>query len=81
MREHEANNMHIQQIWAYCIPNNTSFGWSHLFSIVCVHTYLYTYSQELASKSSALMDLNEDSENEEEDFDNWLPDPVDADPS
>jgi len=27
------------------------------------------------------MDLNEDSENEEEDFDNWLPDPVDADPS
>ena len=27
------------------------------------------------------MDLNEDSENEEEDFDNWVPDPVDADPS
>ena len=28
-----------------------------------------------------LMDLNEDSENEEENFDNWVPDPVDADPS
>ncbi|XP_065919017.1 anaphase-promoting complex subunit 2-like isoform X2 [Dysidea avara] len=38
-------------------------------------------AQELASKSSALMDLNEDSENEEEDFDNWVPDPVDADPT
>ena len=27
------------------------------------------------------MDLNEESDNEEEDFDAWVPDPVDADPS
>lgn len=38
-------------------------------------------AEELASRGSVLMDLNEDSENEDEDFDNWVPDPVDADPT
>ena len=28
-----------------------------------------------------LVDLNEESEGEEQDFDSWEPDPVDADPS
>ena len=47
--------------------------------MTCVSCILHP--QELASRGSVLMDLNEDSENEEEDFDNWVPDPVDADPS
>jgi len=45
-----------------------------------VRNIAHPFLKELASKGSALMDLNEDSENEE-DFDNWMPDPVDADPS
>ena len=37
--------------------------------------------QELATGEPVLVDLNEESDNEEQDFDVWEPDPVDADPS
>lgn len=37
--------------------------------------------QELATGEPVLVDLNEESDNEDQDFDAWEPDPVDADPS
>ena len=33
------------------------------------------------SGEPVLLDLNEESDGEEQDFDSWQPDPVDADPS
>jgi anaphase-promoting complex subunit 2 len=38
-------------------------------------------NQELVTGEPVLLDLNEESDNEDQDFDAWEPDPVDADPS
>eukprot|EP00731_Ephydatia_muelleri_P024290 Em0016g561a len=38
-------------------------------------------ADELASGEPVLVDLNEESDGEEQDFDSWQPDPVDADPT
>ena len=37
--------------------------------------------QELVTGEPALVDLDEESDSEEQDFESWKPDPVDADPS
>ena len=52
------------------------------FTLSCVTLLLlFVICQELASGEPVLVDLNEESEGEEQDFDSWEPDPVDADPS
>ena len=38
-------------------------------------------TQELVSGEPVLVDLSEESDGEDQDFDSWKPDPVDADPS
>lgn len=38
-------------------------------------------AQELVTGEPALIDLDEESESEDQDFESWEPDPVDADPS
>lgn len=38
------------------------------------------YSQELATGQPILLDLSDECENENQNFDAWEPDPVDADP-
>lgn len=56
-------------------------------SLYCNHCHppfslvLVFFCQELASGEPVLVDLNEESDGEEQDFDSWQPDPVDADPS
>lgn len=49
--------------------------------MVCVYVYLYAPCQELVTGEPVLLDLNEESDSEEQDFEAWEPDPVDADPS
>ena len=45
------------------------------------HLSIHTPTQELVSGEPVLVDLSEESDGEDQDFDSWKPDPVDADPS
>ena len=45
-----------------------------------VDVAIFLLLQELATGEPVLVDLNEESDNEDQDFDSWEPDPVDADP-
>lgn len=42
---------------------------------------MHTHTQELIVTDPVLVDLDEESDGEEVDFDSWEPDPIDADPS
>lgn len=59
-------------------------AYQHL-AVACTITVLYqvciVYMQELVTGEPALVDLDEESDSEEQDFESWKPDPVDADPS
>ena len=43
-------------------------------------TIAHTHLQELATGQPILLDLSDECENEDQNFDAWEPDPVDADP-
>ena len=45
------------------------------------HLSIHAPTQELVSGEPVLVDLSEESDGEDQDFDSWKPDPVDADPS
>ena len=56
---------------------------THMYACTHTHTrtHTHTHTQELVVGEPVLVDLDEESDGEEVDFDSWEPDPVDADPS
>ena len=45
------------------------------------YVYIWLYFKELAKGESLLLDLSEECDDEDQEFEAWEPDPVDADPS
>ena len=58
---------------------------THSIKMHCAHNNIivvcFYWFQELARGQTLLLDLSEECDDENQDFDSWEPDPIDADPS